>query len=1780
MFSQEITQNLSFRPLLTSTKSKKVCFFKSGDPQFSGHWVIINSRTFRTFDALLDALSNKVPLPFGVRTIKTPKGTHTIRSLDDLQHGGIYVCSDRRKFKPLNLDEINQRHVPWNSARPTSAGRQGRRGQIRQLAKKNDQGRITKITVRTPKKFVVFKNGDPSTKRIMIFQRRTAPTFEALLECLSQVMQFSVVKVYTADGKRVEGLPVLILCTGVIVAAGNEPFQQANYNLQASSSHSLPSHSVISESTAPITTQSVPNDEVEKSFCVNQDGSMTMEMKVRLTIKQEEMIHWTTTLSRACVNSQESYNSLAKKNIDNNITKVLNIDRCECKNDHTNSYKPMKLNNDREHYCEFAASEALENPKPCYRRLPTPGPRLVRRKKPSVKNMKCQSQSKVHETRVDAYSLLENTPKGELSEVDSVVSPSGSCSIQPVQKLRRDNLGATKYNKTHSSLSGMSDVLQLHCKEKEITENHSQVSGESLTRPWAEENSVKCMFKELRNPNATEEEPRFLSNDCKKNLSKFPVSSGSGQSEPSQAKTTFTLYENQTRCEFSDTRVKKSTNEASENKRVPSKTKMAQKSERPSKNITDKKQNAISPNFLKKKKGQSPKNRKTNHSKVLMDQSNIQLRHNEMPKPQMENEINVIPSFYSSPSKILKKQNSVNDSKTKSCNVHQYVENWLEINHPESVPYMDELNLYESRARFQIESEFSDISEFRSEPENYNLDRKALSQQLVQISGEGQSAKKHNLGRFSKSLPSVRIHTYKQEICRRMNNSLEDLVPKWPDSGSETSSNTQLNPSSGKKQVLEQLCLPAKCSRRASIHSCQSSLKLKKKSSSLPDFSLHLASVFGLSSKTLLSLLIMMTLRDETGVLTNSHNSDSNPETLQVINFIQKLSRIKDEEELKASLVSLHNSLSAKLKKNWRDFQEKTHIKENPPMSPKMLEQDFALEINSEKGKQNKGDPFYFKEVMKELNLCDKISLPVRDNLTNSDQSNSTMQHPGHKEQINNSALENKVIIKDDVAGLFEEKRTYSDETTNNDFTNVMPAKLCQKTTNQKGLVEIVDDVIINQEMYLNKELSKADFSEDKQLMDNVQLVDEKYKKHQISLVDEIYVPDYYPSNLENKMECKKYAGCLQFESELPITISETTNAEENNDNVSETEDYPDSFERCAIQLKKEYNDCETTNHAEKPDAILVDSETESDKAHCPTNGTIKTEKKDALNKIARSEASNLSADETDPYIDNDNDRMEVESNTDNEKTIGSTSECEKSDAIPHHYSMTDQMVEQSKNYRGACWTQQEHKFEKSEEESVIRRNGYNTNKKEIDKDEDFNSNQTKSLYLHQKCEYSYNSESSDSQEAFAKLYLQPLNEGNLSKSFANHAEQKENKAHKLDIKLTKASATDYQSHHSCLEKPSITDSLVRESGKSEDKHQTHSEDYAKKEKADMDHKYHCGHPALLPQQLLDFVNLALMSSALIFTYDSNGFLRLEPDNCKSRVMSISKSSVENHYSRCLPSPNTSDLSDYRPDTSDSGESLSQFSTDLFTESEEDVADKMFIYQGNIKCSTKHYPDAKQKASPVHCDFLGYFGNTEHAQCLTFQTKNESEEGILIDKGRWLLKENHLIRKSPPVPMGMYDNVDTTSVDTSHISDDASCIPCGTQQSEMALISSSELEDMTKPSTPKCSYFNMVHSSDSDPFLDNQSNSSNKGRGFSQKRKEVSPLGEPARICVKKNGSLPSFSSVEFKLAAAKVHPTDGPVSNVVEKPIRSQSLRCNPPHEEELVEGLSLRCGQYCLIL
>lgn len=181
--------------------SKRVCFYKSGDAQFSGLRMVINNRTFKTFDALLDSLSKKVPLPFGVRNITTPQGVHAVHTLDELEDGKSYICSDMRKVIPINLAQVRKKLPPWYHARPISSRR--RTVQQARVFPGQNIHKKERAVVRTPKRLVVFRNGAPNIEHTVVLDKRITPTFESILEYISEQIQFHVVKLHTLEGRRV-----------------------------------------------------------------------------------------------------------------------------------------------------------------------------------------------------------------------------------------------------------------------------------------------------------------------------------------------------------------------------------------------------------------------------------------------------------------------------------------------------------------------------------------------------------------------------------------------------------------------------------------------------------------------------------------------------------------------------------------------------------------------------------------------------------------------------------------------------------------------------------------------------------------------------------------------------------------------------------------------------------------------------------------------------------------------------------------------------------------------------------------------------------------------------------------------------------------------------------------------------------------------------------------------------------------------------------------------------------------------------------------------------------------------------------------------------------------------------------------------------------------------------------------------------------------------------------------------------------------------------------------
>ncbi|XP_019330095.1 PREDICTED: retinitis pigmentosa 1-like 1 protein [Aptenodytes forsteri] len=347
--------------------AKKITFFKSGDPQFAGVKMAINQRSFKSFNALMDDLSHRVPLPFGVRTITTPRGIHCISELDQLEDGGCYLCSDKKYVKPISITSGGYRPGPPRNGRPSSTLRRAA-----QEGKLEDYSTLlTQHGPRIPKKITLVKNGESGFRRSIILNRRNARSFKTLLDEISEILQFPVKKLYTVDGKKIDSMQALLHCPSVLVCVGREPFKPVSMeNLRKHSVEKLPDlaprsnsnnvnenneskktvnfglktkksvihprssssnrsmrFSLSSEKSYPNGLAASPdngapfsnscshpkpgdlvhslvNDDIEKRVHVNKDGSLSVEMKVRFRLLNDETLQWSTQIKKSNLMNQ------------------------------------------------------------------------------------------------------------------------------------------------------------------------------------------------------------------------------------------------------------------------------------------------------------------------------------------------------------------------------------------------------------------------------------------------------------------------------------------------------------------------------------------------------------------------------------------------------------------------------------------------------------------------------------------------------------------------------------------------------------------------------------------------------------------------------------------------------------------------------------------------------------------------------------------------------------------------------------------------------------------------------------------------------------------------------------------------------------------------------------------------------------------------------------------------------------------------------------------------------------------------------------------------------------------------------------------------------------------------------------------------------------------------------------------------------------------------------------------------------------------------------------
>uniref|UniRef100_A0A8C9IK81 Retinitis pigmentosa 1-like 1 protein n=1 Tax=Piliocolobus tephrosceles TaxID=591936 RepID=A0A8C9IK81_9PRIM len=320
------------------TPAKKITFLKRGDPQFAGVRLAVHQRAFKTFSALMDELSQRVPLSFGVRSVTTPRGLHSLSALEQLEDGGCYFCSDKKPPK-----------TPSGPGRPQ--GRSPTAPQLRDMEgwREAPGTSSSRKSLKTPRRILLVKNMDPRLQQTVVLSHRNTRNLAAFLSKASDLLRFPVKQLYTTSGKKVDSLQALLHSPSVLVCAGHEAFRPpAMENARRSEAETLSGltsrnknselvfgwgpktkPSVIHLRSRPGSRPQLPErpvpsnppvgpapdrqpqdtpaqpgplvagDDMKKKVRMNEDGSLSVEMRVRFHLVGEDTLLWSRRMGRA-----------------------------------------------------------------------------------------------------------------------------------------------------------------------------------------------------------------------------------------------------------------------------------------------------------------------------------------------------------------------------------------------------------------------------------------------------------------------------------------------------------------------------------------------------------------------------------------------------------------------------------------------------------------------------------------------------------------------------------------------------------------------------------------------------------------------------------------------------------------------------------------------------------------------------------------------------------------------------------------------------------------------------------------------------------------------------------------------------------------------------------------------------------------------------------------------------------------------------------------------------------------------------------------------------------------------------------------------------------------------------------------------------------------------------------------------------------------------------------------------------------------------------------------
>ncbi|XP_010150589.1 PREDICTED: oxygen-regulated protein 1, partial [Eurypyga helias] len=1814
--SSESEQSLSTRHFNVTEPvvAKRICFYKSGDPQFNGIKMVINNRSYKTFDALLDSLSKRVPLPFGVRNISTPKGRHSITNLEDLEDGKSYICSHQRKMKPINLEQASKKPLPWQISRPVSAHGFGHRE--------------SKIT--TPKKMLVFKNGDVRLRRTIVLGKKNTQTFEAFLDYMSELMQYPVVKLYTVDGRKVPNLQALILCSGTVVAAGREPFKPSNYdsleysrpakllgianrvfpkgnskseseNMRAEMGSSSRSQifSVSSDKGSSNDNNSngnnsessyVPDshngiggnqsvtgedlsvaqyeDDIEKSVHLNQDGSITVEMKVRFKIKEEETIKWTTTVSRAGLSGDKN-TAICNSALQDCLS---NVNASECikpkdapllktyvkeEGDSLQQFSAEVSDKESEsdlktagcNICNKNDSADLDvsdvpedNIRPHFYRPPTPGPRRVRQKKAVVESVTLVSEKEVQEKTIGQFSYSEEIQNGEKKSEYCMVAHSGrktSSVTDPKFREMSDN----DLLKLSSENIKEEMLFKVSRNTNDLIENTNRKTSEVPDEDERVQNIFEKSVVEQGTYNS-------LVTTCTANISGFIPSSKIYQAarpgladhihkscdikQIKRSLSSFIRYselcqsKEETNCKAFDLLP---ISEHSVHSACPGHSQMKMIVPPCSKSPTEK-INPTTGSFPTVTETENQINIRTESvmATQLIDDSQSASSLTKNKKKRKSSNIVEQGTYENKKDKeisgITESEEMHITSENTQDSTTEAMDSYSEIPQKKGTEFFLKNNdeFVNSDKSICPEDEFYNQDSVEQNGVSSHKKPRSNSSKLAKV--KLKSGKKNSIVSSAKSEDGLMTvdSNNESEHSQERNITLEALKQDCQEEVVEHSLENYVQ--TWLKNLSPNSVLPPINKQERHIENCNVSHFPKENTDVSKDKEARLITDKGhatgknyldehnLTKKTLKPICELGTLKE------SAKDSGEN----QTDSFIHANTTII--EEAKYSLKSeFHHDAKVHL------FYE-THNK-----GKKMSEVDIQDTSLCHRKKS---------EVAVQVDCAivnEKMGIDVQNSCMS-----SMLLH-----ELQSTLLG----LQKEHSGCIGKACSLSDLSPSafGSSSNVLLAWLLVLNLRESLIGTIKDDMqkttcscseICTQLQFLKQDTViekvdelKAAFSHFQQSTENNLLhIGRQLKKQDSTQCHENMPTSEIHNGIHLHENEKSVEPCIPKDSV----------------NSAEALKLTGELESC-FDIQKDI--CRETENLDlsAPKTQLDGQYANTNSNNCSLESALEPlerneEMSDSLCKITQDKTTDISFtnEESETSVEPNSTIHSITSNDKNHILDQDTSELEGEKDI---HVTTDKSEDEKVDPKSAGNDKKTNNHLKLGAETSVEYSNEDYTVQENKEDAESSGETSERLSTVSPLSFCYESKQiteCDMSEGEQKLHIEELE----NKMFSDSSQLK---------KCLKSPATsDWSDYRPDTEESDdnfrASSDLTNESGEEAVIEKHYNTGYVKRTIERLYGKMEASFKPDFPKGF-PYMSKVLQKDTEEFhsaVVEKSFYFSQEPSSCSAEKLPHSS----------LPSQ------EFPVNINKDDTLLGRENTSLPTP------------QATLNREGTNYTNHRLGEDPKqHCQ-----------PCI----QANEDEGILIDKGKWLLKENHLIRRSPPERVGMYGNLDTTSTDTV-LDTNSDEVPYShfsnlNQYPVLNEISSSELEDMAKPPETFCSYFNIPHNSDSDPFQDDLSTTSKpscNGKITSlpaAKKEKIKPsvmVGSTStHPSIQADTNFPTFTSVEFRLPDNKVHPLEQPLNT---EPIQSQPTDVSNANrsalqEEDSLDKLHAICGQHCPIL